>query len=43
MPAVIELTENIRYSDLLRKKDKYINLDKIKDLPSYEEYNIDTN
>jgi hypothetical protein len=29
MPAVIEVTERVRLADLKRKKDKYMNLDKL--------------
>jgi len=38
MPAIITVTERVRFADLKRKKDKYINLDKIEDLPTQNEY-----
>lgn len=42
MPWVIELTERVRLSDLQKKKDKYINLDKLEYFPSQDEYNKNT-
>jgi hypothetical protein len=38
MPAIIEVTERVRLADLTRRKDKYMNLDKLKDLPSQQDY-----
>ena len=41
MPAVIEVTNRVRFADLKRKKDKYFNLDKIEGLPTEQEYKDD--
>jgi len=38
MPWIIEVTERVRFADLKRKKDKYINLDKVENLPSDSEF-----
>ena len=38
MPWLIELTCRVKYSELEYKEDKYFNLDKVKNLPSQEEY-----
>jgi len=40
-PAVIEVTSWVRFADLKRKKDKYINLDKIENLPTESEFSKD--
>ena len=40
-PAVIEVTTWVRLADLKRKKDKYINLDKIENLPTESEFSWD--
>jgi len=38
MPAVIDMTYGVRFQDLKRKKDKYMNLDKIEELPEKSEF-----
>jgi len=40
-PALIEVINNVRLADLKRKKDKYINIDKIDDLPNTSEFQED--
>ncbi len=40
-PAIIEVISNVRLADLKRKKDKYINLDKIEDLPNATDFDED--
>lgn len=42
MPAIIEITRNVRLADLKRKKDKYKNIDKIEILPTNQEYSDDS-
>jgi len=41
-PCIIEVTTWVRLADLKRKKDKYINLDKIEWLPSKSEFSKDS-
>jgi len=43
MAWIIIIEDRVRYADLERKKDKYLNIDKIKDLPTQEEYSKDPN
>ena len=41
-PALIEITNNVRFADLKRKKDKYFNLDKIENLPTSQDFAQDS-
>lgn len=41
MPAIIEKVDGVRLADLMRKKDKYINLDKLAALPDEGAFSAD--
>lgn len=38
MPWLIDITDNVRLSQLKKKKNKYINLDKLEKIPNMEDY-----
>jgi hypothetical protein len=43
MPAIVEVTENVRLADLLVREDKFMNLDLVSSLPSVQDFSEDEN